>query len=264
MLFRSVVSTHTLNLQEQLSEHDLPAASAIVEAYAGVAPGMLRAAVLKGRTNYLCLERWAEARANPRPRNRAEARLHARIAVWLPGTTTGELGEIAVPAAERSAWDALSAGDTDCLSRRCAYVRDNSCFLLRARAQAAAAHLLVVNHALLIANAAAGDQVLPPFRHLVMDEAHRVEEVATQQYGASLGLRELQSQVESTSAILGRLRDLPMRGDQALSPAAGLGGVIDTFQSAAASVLAHAPDLDTALRAFIADSEDPQIGRAHV
>ena len=250
---RVVVSTHTLNLQEQLSQHDLPAASAIVEAYAGVEPGTLRTAVLKGRTNYLCLERWAELRANPRPRNRAEARLHARIAVWLPETATGELGEIAVPAAERSAWDALSATDTDCLSRRCVYVRDNSCFLLRARAEAAGAHLLVVNHALLLANAASGDQVLPPFRHLVMDEAHRVEEVATQSYGAMLSLRELQSHAESTGSIVARLRDAALRGNEPLSPAASLAGVTDSLAVAAASVIARVPDLDAALRAFIAE-----------
>ena len=253
---RVVVSTHTLNLQEQLSQHDLPAAAAIVESYAGVEPGTVRTAVLKGRTNYLCLERWAEARATPRPRSKAEARLHARIAVWLPDTTTGELGEIAVPAADRSAWDALSAGDTDCLSRRCVFVRDNSCFLLRARAEAAAAHVLVVNHALLLANAATGDQVLPPFRHLVMDEAHRVEEVATQAYGAMLSLRELQSQAESTGGIIARLRTAAVRGDEPLSPAAGLAGMTDTLAAAAANVIARVPDLDAALRAFSAEARE--------
>ena len=261
---RVVVSTHTLNLQEQLSQHDLPAATAIVEAYAGVEPGTLRTAVLKGRTNYLCLEQWAELRTNPRPRNRAEARLHARIAVWLPGTTTGELGEIAVPAAERSAWDALSAGDTDCLSRRCAYVRDSSCFLLRARAEAAAAHLLVVNHALLLANAASGDQVLPPFRHLVMDEAHRVEEVATQSYGAMLSLRELQTHAESTGSIVSRLRDAAVRGNELLSPAASLAGVTDSLAVAAASVIARAPELDAALRAFVAEVHESGPGERDV
>ena len=71
--------------------------------------GGLRTAVLKGRANYLCLERWAEARLDTtRTWNQSEARLHARISVWLPTTETGELGEIAVPAAERAAWEALS------------------------------------------------------------------------------------------------------------------------------------------------------------
>jgi DNA polymerase III epsilon subunit family exonuclease len=251
---RVVVSTHTLNLQEQLALHDLPDASAVVETFAGAPRGTLRSAVLKGRSNYLCLERWAEVRANGRPRNRTEARLHARIAVWLPTTETGELGEIAVPAAERSAWDALSSQSNDCLSRRCAYVRDNSCFLLRARARAAASHLVVVNHALLLANAASGDQVLPPYRHLVVDEAHRLEGVATQQYGLSLSLRALQNEVEGLSPLLGRLREFAFgRGDEALSPAAGLTGISDSLAGAGASVLARIPDLDGALRSFVAE-----------
>ena len=248
---RVVVSTHTLNLQEQLALHDLPRAQAVVEAFAGAEPGTLRSAVLKGRSNYLCLERWAEVRANGRARNRSEARLHARIAVWLPTTETGELGEIAVPASERSAWDALSAQSNDCLSRRCAYVRDNSCFLLRARARAAASHLVVVNHALLLANAASGDQVLPPYHHLVVDEAHRLEGVATQQYGLSLSLRALQNEIEALAPQIGRLREFALgRETEALSPSAGLAGVGDALAMSAASVLARVPDLDVTLRTF--------------
>src|SRR5690606_9382265 len=68
---RVVISTQTRNLQEQLASHDAPAAAAIVEAYAGADAGSLRVEVLKGRSNYLCLERWAEARADPRPRTEA-------------------------------------------------------------------------------------------------------------------------------------------------------------------------------------------------
>ncbi|MEZ4554355.1 MAG: exonuclease domain-containing protein [Dehalococcoidia bacterium] len=253
---RVVVSTHTLNLQEQLAQHDLPAAAALVEAHEGVAPGSLRATVLKGRANYLCLERWAELRATPQPRNQTEARLHARIAVWLPTTETGELGEIAVAATERSAWNALSADSNDCLARRCAYVRDGSCFLLRARARAAAAHVVIVNHALLLTNAATGDQVLPPFRHLVVDEAHRLEGAATQRYGASLSLRDLESAIEALGPAALRMRELAAGHGAPLSPMAGLRGVADALTAAAARVLARIPDLDATLRDFLAEFEE--------
>lgn len=254
---RVVVSTHTLNLQEQLAQHDLPAAAALVESHEGAPPGSLRTTVLKGRANYLCLERWAELRSAPQPRNQTEARLHARIAVWLPATETGELGEIAVAATERSAWDALSADSNDCLARRCAYVREGSCFLLRARARAAAAHLVIVNHALLLTNAATGEQVLPAFRHLIIDEAHRLEGAATQRYGAALSLRELESAVETLGPATARMRDLASGHGLPLSPMAGLRGVADALTAAGARVLARIPDLDATLREFLVEFEEP-------
>ncbi len=253
---RVVISTHTLNLQEQLALRDLPAAAALVEAHEGATPGSLRAAVLKGRANYLCLERWAELRSTPRQRNQSEARLHARIAVWLPTTETGELGEIAVPAVERSSWNALSADSNDCLARRCSYVRAGSCFLLRARARAAAAHAVVVNHALLLTNAAADDQVLPSFHHLIVDEAHRLEGVATQKYGATLSLRELESAVEAIGPVARRLRDMAAGDGAALSSTAGFRGVADALTAAAARVLARMPDLDAALGDFLNDFDE--------
>jgi len=253
---RAVISTHTLNLQEQLSLRDLPAAAALVEAHEGKPAGSLRTAVLKGRANYLCLERWAELRSTPRPRNQTEARLHSRIAVWLPTTDTGELGEIAVLASERSAWNALSADSNDCLARRCPYVRDGSCFLLRARARAAAAHALIVNHALLLTNAAADDQVLPPFRHLIIDEAHRLEGVATQKYGATLSVREVESAAESLGPIAGQLREWALGDGGALSSLAGLRGIADALTAAAARVLVRTPELDTAVNDFLDDFAD--------
>ncbi len=250
---RVVVSTHTINLQDQLATHDLPAAVSIVQEYAHLESDAIQWTVLKGRSNYLCLERWAEARAEGAAQNRSEARLHARIAVWLPTTETGELGEIAVPAAERRAWDALSAGDTDCLSRRCAYVRDRSCFLLRARARAVAAHVVVVNHALLLANAVSGEQVLPPYRHVVIDEAHRLEGVATQQYGTTLALRDLAGHLEGTGATVIRLREVASALGDAGTPIAN---AAERLAGAAASALSRVPDAEATLRAFAAEFAD--------
>ena len=178
---RVVVSTHTLNLQDQLAHRDTPMAAALVDAYlrANGEPGSARVSVLKGRGNYLCLERWAQVRQDPAPRTEAEARLFSRVAAWLPGTDTGDVGELYMTSQERPAWTQISAEENDCLSRRCPYVRDGSCFLLRARQEAAAAHVVIANHSLIMVNAARDNQVLPPFRHLVVDEAHRLEDVAS-------------------------------------------------------------------------------------
>ena len=265
---RVVVSTHTRNLQEQLAGREIPLAAALVEAHEGAPPGALRATLLKGRSNYLCLERWAGVRADPRARSEAEARLFGRVATWLPETTTGDLSELYMTSAEEPAWAQISADGTDCLARRCAFVRDGSCFLLRSRQRAAAAHVVVVNHALLLANAARDDQVLPPFPHLVLDEAHRMEDVATSHYGASLSLRELRDLVEGAGSadrhgrpgIAQRLHAAP-RGGQLLSPAAGLAPVAELLGSAVSGGRELVPALGDAARRFAheyAEEEGPR------
>ncbi len=264
---RVLVSTHTLNLQEQLAQQDIPIAAAAVEADQNRPGGTLRAAVLKGRSNYLCLERWAEVRDGQRPRTLAEARLHARITVWLPHTGSGDMAELYMPSAQRPAWSALAADSNDCLARRCPYVRDGSCFLLRARQRAAAAHVVVVNHALLLTTAARS-QVLPPFRQLVIDEAHHLEDVATQQYGATLSLRDLETLLDEFRAAdgaAGSLRAAATVDDSPLSAAAGLVAIADAVIDAAQRAQQRIPALTDTLRAFAAeraeDDGEPSAGR---
>ena len=259
---RVVISTHTLNLQDQLAHKDLPVAAALVEELAGVEPGALRATVLKGRGNYLCLERWAQVRMDPSPRTEPEARLFGRVAAWLPETETGDLAELYMTSQERPAWDQLSAEGTDCLQRRCAYVRDGSCFLQRARSRAASAHVVVVNHSLLLANAARADQVLPPYRHLVIDEAHRLEDVATQHYGASFSARDVRDLVDRLGQLdrhgePGFVRRVQGIGTSvgggevlALSPLAGLAPLADRLEIAVAGARELVRPMADALRAF--------------
>ncbi len=250
---RVLISTHTLNLQEQLASQDIPAAAAIVESHEGRPAGAVRAAVLKGRGNYLCLERWAETREEQTELTPSQARLRSRIAAWLPLTETGDSGELYMTTEDRTGWGALSAEATDCLSRQCPYVRDGSCFVVRARQRAAAAHVVVVNHALLLTAAGNASQALPPFRHLVIDEAHRLEDVATQQYGATLSLRELDAllaAVASSSGSAGRLRSAASADAAPLSPAAGLVASADTVASAAASARQRLEPLEAVLRDY--------------
>ena len=257
---RVVISTYTLNLQDQLATKELPLATALVEAHAGM-PGALRTTVLKGRGNYLCLERWAQVRMDPSPRTEAEARLFGRIAAWLPDTDTGDLAELYMTSPERPAWDQVAAEGTDCLQRRCAYVREGSCFLLRARQRAAAAHAVIVNHALLLANAARADQVLPPFRHLVIDEAHRLEDVATQHYGAAFSVREVRDLVDSLGQVdrhggpgfARRLQGIGGGRALALSPLAALAPLADRLLIAVQGAADRVRPVGEALRAFAED-----------
>ena len=268
---RVVVSTHTLNLQDQLASKDAPVAVDLVEAAEGT-PDALRVAVLKGRSNYLCLERWAGVRLDPSPRGEAEARLFARVAAWLPQTDTGDLAELYMTSQEQPWWPEISADDSDCLARRCSYVREGSCFLLRARQRAAAAHLVIVNHSLLLANAARDDQVLPPFNHLVIDEAHRMEDVATQHYGASLSIREARDLVEALGTgerhgvpgLARRLGALAAPEGAALSPAAGLVPVAKALDTAMQGTRDHVRNLQDALRAFIDETQEGNNGRVEL
>ncbi len=269
---RVVVSTHTLNLQDQLASRDAPAALRLVET-AEEAEGALRVSVLKGRSNYLCLERWAQVRLDPAERGEAEARLFARVAAWLPQTETGDLAELYMTSQEQPWWPQISAGDSDCLARRCSYVREGSCFLLRARQRAAASHLVIVNHSLLLANAARDDQVLPPFSHLVIDEAHRLEDVATQHYGASLSIREARDLVEvlgtgerhGTPGLARRLHLLAGGdGGMALSPVAGLAPVGTSLDVAVQGTRDHVRTLADTLRAFVDETQPEGATRAEL
>lgn len=237
---RVIVSTHTINLQEQLAEHDVPLAIRLIGATTGESAADINIAVLKGRNNYLCLERWNQVRLEAKPRNEAEARLFGRIAHWLPTTESGDLAELYMTSDERGAWTRLSADGTDCLSRRCSFVQDGSCFLLRARQRAAGSHVVIVNHALLLANATRDDQLLPPFRHLVVDEAHRLEDVATQHFSSSIGVREVRDLLDQIGpnarhgnpGLVRRLRQGEFAETAALSPAAGFTSLANQIEPA--------------------------------
>jgi DNA polymerase-3 subunit epsilon/ATP-dependent DNA helicase DinG len=201
---RVIVSTNTINLQEQLLTKDIPALRAILKA-AGLIQdeSELRASLLKGRSNYLCVRRWAASYGA----NMADpdfSRLAASMLLWLPETETGDRSELNLDHTEWLTWQRFSAQDADCLSRQNPYVRSGHCFLQRARKAAESAHIVVVNHALLLADIAAGGSALPPFQHLIVDEAHNLEDRATQQFGGTVSRRLLAEALEGLHRPGGR------------------------------------------------------------
>jgi len=202
---RTVVSTNTINLQEQLIAQDIPLARRIL-ADAGIAEEDLRVAQLKGRRNYLCLLRWAAARRQS-SMSAEEAQVLVRMLFWLRRTETGDRAELNLRRNEDAVWNRFSATDTGCLTSQCPYVRDGTCFLHRARKRAEAAHLLIVNHALLLSDVATGGNVLPEYRHLVVDEAHHLEDEATQQFGFSGGEPELMDWLDRIHTRVSHDRD---------------------------------------------------------
>jgi DNA polymerase-3 subunit epsilon/ATP-dependent DNA helicase DinG len=180
---RIVVSTATTTLQDQLFGKDL----AVVRA--GVDDG-LRACVLKGRSNYLCLRRWQLA-LEANDLTPAERRLLLKTLFWVPRTQRGDRAELHLAPDEEDAWQRVSAVSDACTPNSCAYHRLGVCFLARARRAAEDSHVIIVNHALLLSDLVSGSRVLPEYDVLVVDEAHHLEQEATDQLGWHLAPHEL-------------------------------------------------------------------------
>jgi DNA polymerase-3 subunit epsilon/ATP-dependent DNA helicase DinG len=176
---RVVVSTNTINLQDQLYTKDIPALCALL-------PFRVRYTVLKGRTNYLCRRRLSALQARPSLTDK-EIEVLAKVLVWLPETQTGDQAELALYGDRaRAVWSSISSDAETCRPDRCVHRRQGTCFFYRARQAAESAHLVIVNHALLLSDVAADNRVLPPYGYLVVDEAHHLETATTYQLGYSL------------------------------------------------------------------------------
>jgi DNA polymerase III epsilon subunit family exonuclease len=203
---RVVVSTNTINLQEQLIGNDIPLVQRLLED-AGVEG--LRATQLKGRRNYLCLLRCATASSPQRQQTLSadEARVLVKIAFWLPRTETGDVAELALTQGEDQVWNRLSAQEESCSSSNCPFVRDGSCFLVRARKRAEASHLVVVNHALLLSDIRTEGALIPSHAHVVIDEAHHLESEATRQFGFEASEERLLNLLDDIHVRMGRDRD---------------------------------------------------------
>ena len=169
---RVLVSTNTIALQDQLINKDLPD---LIEAL----DINLRAAVLKGRSNYLC-PRKLNALRKRGPENTDELRILAKILVWLQQGGSGDRAEINLNGPiERMIWSRLSAEDEGCKLENCLRTMGGRCPFYKARVAAESAHILIVNHALLLADAATDNRVLPAYNYLIVDEAHHLEAATT-------------------------------------------------------------------------------------
>ena len=187
---RVVVSTATTTLQDQLFDHDLPL---VQRALAQESP--LRGTVLKGRNNYLCLRRW-QTLLQSSDLTQADRMFLIKTLFWLPRTATGDRAELHLSAAEEESWQRVSAIAEACTPVRCAYHRIGVCFLSRARRAAEESHVVIANHALLLSDLVSRSRVLPDYDMLIVDEAHHLEDEATQQLGWRLAERELLNRLE--------------------------------------------------------------------
>lgn len=213
---RTVVSTNTINLQEQLVQKDIP----LVEELLGEP---IRWALVKGRGNYVSIRRAnlaAESVGSLLPDDRSEEM--ASLMEWLKHTGDGSLSDLSVRPTN-DLWEEVRSETDACLRTRCPHFQE--CFYQRARRDAASADLLVVNHALffsdLAVRVATGNfreaAVLPPYKRVIFDEAHHLEDAATARLGTKAtraGLFRAVSRLDRRgkgvlASILAALQDAP-------------------------------------------------------
>ncbi len=186
---RVIVSTNTINLQQQLMDKDIP----LVKRILGTD---LKVVLVKGRRNYLCLHRLNEALDEMSLFDETDPEILA-IREWARTTDTGSRTDLSFFPSEES-WSRVCSESDACLGLRCGH--REGCFVLKARREAASARILVANHHLLFSDLAfrlAGSgfddpAVLPPFRRVVFDEAHNVEKAATSFFSQSFSRFALQ------------------------------------------------------------------------
>ncbi len=169
---RVVISTYTLNLQDQLLQKDIPDLAEHLT-------WPLLASALKGRNNYLCPRRLHTLRRR-RPTSADELRLLGKVLIWLSEGGNGEKHQINLRYPnESSVWVRLSAEDEECSVNQCQASMQGLCPFHSAHKKAENAHLLVVNHALLLSDMASPKHVIPEYDYLVVDEAHHLEHATT-------------------------------------------------------------------------------------
>ncbi len=192
---RVLVSTGTKNLQEQIYFKDLPS----LQDALGV---RFTATLMKGRANYLCLQRLDQAQGGGTPPG--DVAMLDRIAEWSRVTETGDRAEIEDLPESSPLWNALAATAETCLGSDCPHYE--ACFVTRMRQRAAAADMVIVNHHLLCADAAVRQgsygEVIPTCHYAVVDEAHQLEDVATQYFGISVSNYRLDEIGRDTERLL--------------------------------------------------------------
>ena len=195
---RVIISTGTLNLQDQLFSRDLPLAMKAL--------GIERkVALLKGRANYLCLHR-LEQQASNSELEPTQLDTLVRIQAWARHTQTGDRSELAEVSPDSAVWPLVTSTQDNCLGGECPLF--SQCHLVRARRQAQDADLVVVNHHLLFADLALKQtgfgEVLPGAEAVIIDEAHQVPETAMRFFSHSVSAWQVRELVRDTLSACGQ------------------------------------------------------------
>lgn len=245
---RVVISTDTIALQDQLLNKDIPNLQRIL----GI---NLNASVLKGRSNYLCLNRF-ETLKRRGPTSIEELRVLAKILVWRLEDQSGDKTTISLRGpAENNIWNRLSSADGEgCRANACRTTLGVNCPFHNAYKQAEASHLLIVNHALLIADAKSENRVLPDYQYIIIDEAHHLEEAVTNSMRFTIDEATLMRRLEDIgNTKRGLLADLVRSLRESDTPTKTVTRVEDYIESvtqATTEMGTHVHNLFKALRAL--------------
>jgi ATP-dependent DNA helicase DinG len=216
---RTVISTGTKTLQDQLFFRDLPLVIEALDVSADIA-------LLKGRANYLCIHRMEQARREGQyPTREAIGELEA-VRAWAGKTRDGDLTVANVLPDDSAVWPMVTSTNDNCLGSQCPDFED--CHVLRARRRAQEADVVVVNHHLLFADMAIKQrgfgEVLPGAEAFIVDEAHQAPELASQFFSASLTrrrmsdlFRDIMAEASELAGGLGSVRTEVEQARQALA-----------------------------------------------
>ncbi|QQK76041.1 ATP-dependent DNA helicase DinG [Salicibibacter cibarius] len=175
-----VIATETVALQQQIKDRDVPLLEKGLDL-------PIEATVLKGRSHYLCLQKFAHFLEQIRGTRQAsydEQLSTAQILIWLTETETGDVEELNLPNGGYALWDELKSDPESCTHSNCTFF--SRCFYPRAKDNARQADIIITNHALLFTDHFQGTRTLPAYDYLVVDEAHHLEEAAGRHLGATI------------------------------------------------------------------------------
>lgn len=192
---RVIISTGTKALQDQLYHRDLPRVREALGAN-------LKTALLKGRANYLCRYRMEQASGESKFASREVVAQFQRVAAWSGKTKRGDLAELSDLPEDSPLWPQITSNAENCLGSECPFWSE--CFVVKARQEAQAADVVVVNHHLLLADLAIKQEgfgeILPGAATFILDEAHQLPELASQFFGENISARQLVDLARDTLA----------------------------------------------------------------
>jgi len=181
-----IISTGTRHLQDQLFHNDLPVIRDALKA-------PVSTALLKGRTNYLCLHRLALAAGEGGYLSRQQLHELEQIRAWADRTRSGDIAGLGEIPEDSTLWPRVTSTVDNCIGQECEYFRD--CFVVRARRAAMEADVVVINHHLLFADMVLREEgfgeLLPGVDAIIVDEAHQIPEVASMFFGTSISSHQL-------------------------------------------------------------------------
>ncbi len=208
---RVLVSTNTIALQEQLYNKDIPFIKECIDFDFPVA-------LSKGRGNYICLRRFEQYRRQASGVTWNEKIFIAQLVYWLSYTEHGDKETLNFNKLEQQFWASVSSQSETCLGNQCGFVRN--CYFMRSRRECENSMLIITNHALLLQNIKLDNMLLPSCEHIIIDEAHNLEEEATRQFTDTVDLEFLRKNGQYLlrsnsvlSRILAQMKDLYPDGD---------------------------------------------------